>query len=193
MQIGEQIKEYRTQLNLSQEALAEKVYVTRQMITNWENNKSYPDINSLLRLGEVFDITMDQLLKGYLEMMKEKINAVDIQKMKAMSVVYGGLLLLTVISLPILFHYINWYALYIWLPILGLGIIQAIRIERVKSEFDVQTFREVEAFMKGNRLDEIEKIRESGKRPYQSLMFFIVSAFCSFGVVYLIMMLLEGF
>lgn len=84
MEIDERIKTHRTQLNLSQEALAEKVYVTRQTISNWENNKSYPDINSLLRLGEVFDITMDQLLKGDLEIMKEKINSTDIQKMKAM-------------------------------------------------------------------------------------------------------------
>lgn len=193
MEIGERIKTHRTQLNLSQEALAEKVYVTRQTISNWENNKSYPDINSLLRLGEVFDITMDQLLKGDLEIMKEKINSTDIQKMKAMSIVYGGLLLLTVISLPILFHYMNWHALYIWLPILAITSLQATRIEQLKNEFDVQTYREIEAFMNGDRLDEIEKIRESGKRPYQSLMFFIVSGFFGFGIAYLIMMLLEVF
>ncbi|WIK67438.1 helix-turn-helix domain-containing protein [Globicatella sanguinis] len=126
MEIDERIKTHRTQLNLSQEALAEKVYVTRQTISNWENNKSYPDINSLLRLGEVFDITMDQLLKGDLEIMKEKINSTDIQKMKAMSIVYGGLLLLSVISLPILFHYMNWKALYVWLPILAITILQCI-------------------------------------------------------------------
>lgn len=193
MELGKQIKYYRSEKALSQDNLAERVFVSRQTISNWENNKSYPDINSLLRLGEVFDITMDQLLKGDLEIMKEKINSTDIQKMKAMSIVYGGLLLLTVISLPILFHYMNWHALYIWLPILGLAITQAIRIEREKSELEVQTFREVAAFMKGNRLDEIEKIRESGKRPYQSLMFFIASGFFGFGIVYLIMMLLEGF
>ncbi|WIK67437.1 hypothetical protein [Globicatella sanguinis] len=63
----------------------------------------------------------------------------------------------------------------------------------MKSEFDIQTYREIEAFMNGDRLDEIDKIGESGKRPYQSLMFFIASGFFGFGIVYLIMMLLEVF
>ena len=51
-------------MDLSQEALAEKVYVTRQTISNWENGKSYPDIHSLLLLSSVFHVTIDQLIKG---------------------------------------------------------------------------------------------------------------------------------
>lgn len=47
MELNTQIKKYRTKLNLSQEELAEKVYVTRQTISNWETGKSYPDIYSL--------------------------------------------------------------------------------------------------------------------------------------------------
>ena len=46
MELSIQIKKYRTELHLSQEELAEKVYVTRQTISNWENEKSYPDIHS---------------------------------------------------------------------------------------------------------------------------------------------------
>lgn len=56
-----QIKKYRTSLNLSQEELAEKIYVTRQTISNWENDKCYPDIHSLLLLSSVFNISLDQL------------------------------------------------------------------------------------------------------------------------------------
>lgn len=48
MELYKQIKRYRTDMNLSQEELAEKIYVTRQTISNWENDKSYPDIHSLL-------------------------------------------------------------------------------------------------------------------------------------------------
>ena len=47
MELNAQIKKYRKSLNLSQEELAEKVYVTRQTISNWENGKSFPDIHSL--------------------------------------------------------------------------------------------------------------------------------------------------
>ena len=54
MELGSQIKKYRNELALSQDALAEKVYVSRQTISNWENGKSYPDVNSLILLSEVF-------------------------------------------------------------------------------------------------------------------------------------------
>ena len=41
MELNEQIKKYRTEMNLSQEELAEKIYVTRQSISNWENGVSH--------------------------------------------------------------------------------------------------------------------------------------------------------
>ena len=74
MELNAQIKKYRSSLNLSQEELAEKVYVTRQTISNWENEKSYPDIHSLLLLSSLFNVSLDQLIKGDIETMKEKIN-----------------------------------------------------------------------------------------------------------------------
>ena len=64
MELNEQIKKYRTEMNLSQEELAEKIYVTRQSISNWENGKNYPDIHSLLLLSSLFGISLDQLVKG---------------------------------------------------------------------------------------------------------------------------------
>ena len=51
MELGNQIKAHRAALSLSQEELAEKVYVTRQTVSNWETSKSYPDIHSLLLLS----------------------------------------------------------------------------------------------------------------------------------------------
>lgn len=54
MELGKQIRKYRKEQSLSQDELAEKVYVSRQTISNWENDKSYPDVNSLILLSEVF-------------------------------------------------------------------------------------------------------------------------------------------
>ncbi len=59
MEIGNKIKKYREHINLSQEELADKVYVSRQTISNWENNKSYPDINSLKLLTSIFNVSLD--------------------------------------------------------------------------------------------------------------------------------------
>lgn len=80
MELGTQIRKYRNERTLSQEALAEKVYVSRQTVSNWENDKSYPDVNSLVLLSEVFEISLDQLIKGDVEMMKEQIDQTDQKK-----------------------------------------------------------------------------------------------------------------
>ena len=54
MELGKQIKKHRQEVQLSQEKLADRVYVSRQTISNWENDKSYPDVTSLVLLSEVF-------------------------------------------------------------------------------------------------------------------------------------------
>ena len=70
MELSIQIKKYRTELHLSQEELAEKVYVTRQTISNWENEKSYPDLQILIDISNRFDISLDVLIKEDVKMVK---------------------------------------------------------------------------------------------------------------------------
>ena len=57
MDIGTRIKKQRERQNISQEDLAYKVYVSRQTISSWETNKSYPDIKSLTMLSNIFHVT----------------------------------------------------------------------------------------------------------------------------------------
>ena len=54
MEVGAHIKKYRINMGISQEELAEKVYVSRQTVSNWETEKNYPDIHSILLLSSVF-------------------------------------------------------------------------------------------------------------------------------------------
>ena len=63
MELSKQIKKYRAEANLSQEELADKVFVSRQTISNWENNKNYPDIKSLVLMSEIFQVSLDNLSK----------------------------------------------------------------------------------------------------------------------------------
>ena len=56
MDVGIRIKKYREKHNISQDELAEKIFVSRQTISNWENNKSYPDIKSLMLLSNIFNV-----------------------------------------------------------------------------------------------------------------------------------------
>ena len=64
MTLGERIKGYRTENNMSQDAFAEKLNVSRQAITKWENDKGIPDVDNLIRLSEMMGITTDELITG---------------------------------------------------------------------------------------------------------------------------------
>ena len=73
MELGNQIRNHRTARGLSQEDLAERIYVSRQTISNWETDRTYPDVQSLLLLTALFDVTIDELVKADVEMMKEAV------------------------------------------------------------------------------------------------------------------------
>lgn len=72
MEIEKKLKEARTNAGLTQEQVAGKIMVSRQTISNWENGKSLPDIISVIRLSDLYQISLDELLKGDTKM-KEKI------------------------------------------------------------------------------------------------------------------------
>ncbi len=64
MDFGEQIKSIRKKENLTQAEFAMKLNVSRQAVSNWENNKNLPDISMLILMSDVFRISLDKLIKG---------------------------------------------------------------------------------------------------------------------------------
>lgn len=58
---------------MSQEKLAEKNHVSRQSISNWENERNYPDIHNLLMMSILFNVSLDDLVKGDVKIMKEEL------------------------------------------------------------------------------------------------------------------------
>ena len=62
MTVGEKIQHYRKQIGISQEALGEKLFVSRQTVSLWEMDKTLPTIDNLIRLKEIFSISIDELL-----------------------------------------------------------------------------------------------------------------------------------
>ncbi|MBV7389196.1 helix-turn-helix domain-containing protein [Enterococcus alishanensis] len=69
MELHEKLKQHRKNIGLTQEAIAEKLKVSRQTISNWETGKSLPDIYSLVTLSEVYDLSLDELIKGDVQVM----------------------------------------------------------------------------------------------------------------------------
>ena len=64
MELGEQLQKLREQKNMSREELAQEMNVSRQAVYKWENNKGYPDIENLIKLSNLYNITLDELIKG---------------------------------------------------------------------------------------------------------------------------------
>lgn len=63
MEIGSKLKNARNEKGITQEQVAELLGVSRQTISNWENNKSYPDIISVIKMSDIYFISLDHLLK----------------------------------------------------------------------------------------------------------------------------------
>ena len=83
MEIGQKLKDARVHSGLTQEVVAEKINVSLQTISNWENEKSYPDIISVIELSNLYCISLDDLLKGdskMIEHLEESTNVVKSNK-----------------------------------------------------------------------------------------------------------------
>ena len=170
MELGNKIKYYRGEKELSQEELAERVYVSRQTISNWENNKSYPDINSIVLLSEIFGISIDNLIKGDVEQMKKEINSEEVKKLNFYATMMAILMLVATILLIPMLKFIGLYGFIPYFALVGGAMFFAIKVDKIKKDNDIQTYKEIVAFTEGKRLDEIQKIEEKAKRPYQKVI-----------------------
>lgn len=63
MDIGSTIKQIRAKHGLSQEQFAEQFHVTRQTVSNWENQRNYPDLSTLVEISKTFDVSLDEFIK----------------------------------------------------------------------------------------------------------------------------------
>lgn len=191
MNISQQIKAYRLKYNISQEELSEKIYVTRQTISNWETGKSYPDIHSLLLMSDLFNISIDQLVKGDLNAMKESIKKEDIKQYTFWSNLYGIFFFSFIILFAPFIYFLDVYG-YIILGIMLISLLFiAFKVEKLKKANDMQTYKEILAFLNGEKLDEITKTKELGKRNYQTILMAIGFAFATFVIVVGLLKLFE--
>lgn len=97
MEIGQKLKDARVASGLTQEGAAEKINVSRQTISNWENEKTYPDIISVIKLSDIYSISLDDLLKGDKKMMEhleEDTNIVKSNKRLILAIMANVFLLI---------------------------------------------------------------------------------------------------
>ena len=182
MEIANQIKRLRNEKRLSQDELAEKIFVSRQTVSNWENEKTYPDIKSLLLLSEVFETSLDALIKGDLNEMKRRIDGQEYAQFVRNGYILTALYIVLLISPIPLAHFLGRWGLAVFLTIFAVTMYFAIKIEKYKKKYDIQTFKEISAFIDGKSLSGIEKAREEGKRLYQKVLLAVCSALAALAV-----------
>lgn len=122
MKIGEKLRDARNQKGLTQEEVADEIHVSRQTISNWENNRSYPDIISVILLSDLYQMSLDVLLKGdkdMIEHLNESMNIVNSNK----KLIIMGLLNIVVFIFMIIFNQIISENKILLASILSLSII----------------------------------------------------------------------
>ena len=161
----------RTGAEMSQEELAEKVFVSRQTISNWENGRSYPDVESLSLIAGHFGTSIDELVKGDLPMIAERIEKEDaraaeedVREFRRNTALSSVLAIVSLVVAGVAFDHENWLALAMCLLVYAIALYFTFLIEKAKKKYDVQTYREIRAFMDGKPLEEIKAQRIN--RPF---------------------------
>lgn len=168
MELPEQLKANRERLGLSQEDVAHEIYVSRQTMSSWENGKTYPDVQSLLLLSQLFGVSIDELVKGDVVSMKDMISK-DALAMERMSIGSIALILMGVACMvglhavwqdPTPVPYMTTGSLAgiaamiaLWIP----SLILSLKVERIKKSHNLVTYREISAFMDGEEVPEDSK------------------------------------
>ena len=89
MDVGNQIRERRQALGLSQEELAQRLYVSRVTVSHWETSKTLPDVQSMLLLANLFGTTIDELVRGDVDEMREMVEKNE-QRTRAFAMALGA-------------------------------------------------------------------------------------------------------
>lgn len=100
MDIGNKIRERRQRLGLSQDELARKLYVSRVTVSHWETSKTLPDVQSMLILANLFDTTIDELVKGDVDEMREMVERSE-QRTKVFAVALATVEVIVVTALVV--------------------------------------------------------------------------------------------
>ena len=175
MDIGLQIKKFREQQKISQEELALKIFVSRQTISNWETNKSCPDVKSLITLSNIFNGSLDDFIKEDIKEMRKIVEKEATKKFHMISMVFLMELIVVAVSAYPLFSIKGNIGIVIWLCLFTITLYTSSKIEKFKKSYDIQTYKEILAFIEGKQLTHDETQQELGKRNYQKIIFALIA------------------
>lgn len=176
MELSRQLKTRREEQGLSQDEVSKAIFVSRQTISNWETDKTYPDVQSLLLLSQLYDTSIDELVRGDAGRIQQVVER-DSRKMRLLS--YGMIGFSLLAFLFLLGFSLAWPepssfarmskgniaggVTFIVLYAIGFGM--AIAIDRLKKKHDIVTYREIDRFLKGEIGEEPDSEGLARKHP----------------------------
>ena len=181
MELARQLKLKREERGLSQDEVAKAIFVSRQTVSNWENDKTYPDVQSLLLLSQLFGVSIDELIKGDAVAMQQAIKE-DSRKMRLLAygmVGFSALAFLFMLGFSIAWPEPSGFArmskgniaggiTFVVLYAIGFGM--AIAIDRLKKKHDIVTYREIDRFLKGEVDEEPDSQGFTRRHPALGVM-----------------------
>ncbi len=105
LNIGKRLKDARIESGYTQEQVAEQLDVSRQTISSWENGRTFPDIVSVVSLSDIYDVSLDVLIKGdekMLEHLEESTNIVKSNKKLLFAIIANILTAIAMIGLSVI-------------------------------------------------------------------------------------------
>ena len=191
MNFNEKLINLRKSKGLSQEELALKIFVSRQTISNWETNKSCPDVKSLITLSNIFNVSLDNFIKEDIKEMREIVEKATIKKFNVISVVFLIELIVVAISAYPLFSIKGNIGIIIWLCLYAITLYTASKIEKFKKSHDIQTYKEILAFIDGKQLTHDETQQEIGKRNYQKIIFAFIAGVIALIICFVVILICQ--
>lgn len=169
MEVSSRIREERERAGMSQEDLAQTIFVSRQTVSNWETGKTYPDVQSLLLLSNLFGVSVDSLVKGDVEAMEERIENYELDRFKIkmseglcwVLIIVGTILMC--ISVAMEASNVSTLLNVISFVIFAAAIVLAYVGGRIEKRYDIDTLKEVKAFLNGEEPGQIERNRKLPK------------------------------
>lgn len=107
MEVGNIIKNYRKNKNMTQKELGNILHVSDKTVSSWENNRTYPDISILIELSDKLNISMDKLLKGDEQMVKQIDRDVKLKKVYKLSLIAVCIVIISLCLFLNIFQYKN--------------------------------------------------------------------------------------
>lgn len=168
MKTAQMIKQSRIKSGLTQEELAEKLYVSRQSVSNWENGKNEPDLENLRRMADLFHLPAEKLIwqqEASRSFSEEEQSAFRKQSM-IFTILFLSFLLL---AFPLIFKGGIW-GIVLAALLYAILMAYALRVETMKKKIGIRTWKEITAFDRGEALSYLEHEKQKAVFPYQKVL-----------------------